>query len=161
MGMPTRKRSASPPDSTGSPSARSRPWRRTTRSRTCSLRSPLVTSGERRRRPQPDPSPARAMRRILVQARKELTQIVRDRLALALALVLPVGLTALLGTSISLTVTDIPIVVQDLDQTPLSRQYADVFRNSLTFRVVTLPPARSPETMLRLGRVRAAVIVPE
>jgi hypothetical protein len=26
----------------------------------------------------------------------------------------------------------------------LSRQYADVFRNSLTFRVVTLPPAMSP-----------------
>ena len=60
----------------------------------------------------------------------------RDRLALALALVLPVGLIALLGTSISLTVTDIPIVIQDLDQTPLSRQYADAFRNSLTFRVV-------------------------
>ena len=57
------------------------------------------------------------MQRIIAQARKELTQIVRDRLALALALVLPVGLTALLGTSISLTVTDIPLVVQDLDQT--------------------------------------------
>ena len=81
------------------------------------------------------------MRRILAQARKELTQILRDRLALALALVLPLALIALLGTSISLTVTDIPIVIQDLDQTPLSRQYADAFRTSLTFRVVTLPPA--------------------
>ena len=78
------------------------------------------------------------MRRILAQARKELTQLVRDRLALGLALVLPVVLIGLLGTAISLTVTDIPIVIQDLDQTPLSRQYADVFRNSLTFRVVTL-----------------------
>ena len=70
--------------------------------------------------------------RILAQARKDLTQVVRDRLALALALVLPVALTALLGTTISLTVTDIPVVIQDLDQTPLSRQYADAFRNSLT-----------------------------
>src|SRR5215467_5748023 len=101
------------------------------------------------------------MRRILAQAKKELTQIRRDRLALALTLVLPLGLTALMGTTVSLTVTDIPIVIQDLDQTPLSRQYADVFRNSLTFRVVTLPPATSPETMLSLGRVRAALIVPE
>ncbi|HEY3064855.1 MAG TPA: ABC transporter permease [Methylomirabilota bacterium] len=100
------------------------------------------------------------MRRILAQARKELTQLVRDRLALALALVLPVGLITLLGTSISLTVTDIPIVIQDLDQTPLSRQYADAFRSSLTFHVITLPPATSPERMLARGRVRAALIIP-
>ncbi len=101
------------------------------------------------------------MQRIVAQARKELTQIVRDRLALALALVLPVALTALLGTSISLTVTDIPIVVQDLDQTPLSRQYTDAFRTSLTFRIVALPPATSPEAALAAGRARAALIIPE
>ena len=101
------------------------------------------------------------MRRILAQARKELRQLLRDPLALGLALVLPAALTALLGTSISLTVTDIPIVVQDLDQTPLSRQYADAFRSSLTFRVVALPPATSPEAMLFQGRARAAVIIPE
>src|SRR5262244_233114 len=101
------------------------------------------------------------MRRIMAQARKELTQLVRDRLALGLALVLPLGLTALMGTSVSLTVTDIPIVIQDLDQTPLSRRYADMFRSSLTFRVVTLPPAMSPETMLNQGRTRAAIIIPQ
>src|SRR5215510_2562120 len=101
------------------------------------------------------------MRRVVAQARKELIQLVRDRLALGLVLVLPLGLTALLGTSISLTVTDIPIVIQDLDQTPLSRRYADAFRASLTFRVITLPPAAAPVTMLGLGRVRAAVIIPE
>jgi drug efflux transport system permease protein len=101
------------------------------------------------------------MQRIIAQARKELTQIVRDRLALALALVLPVALTTLLGTSISLTVTDIPIAVQDLDQTPLSRQYTDAFRTSLTFRVVALPPATSPEAALAAGRARAALIIPE
>src|SRR6266704_2715598 len=101
------------------------------------------------------------MRRIIAQARKELTQLLRDPLALGLALVLPVGLTALMGTTVSLTVTDIPIVIQDFDQTPLSRRYADAFRTSLTYRVVTLPPARSPETMLARGRARAAVIIPE
>jgi ABC-2 type transport system permease protein len=100
------------------------------------------------------------MSRILAQARKDLTQLLRDRLALALALVLPVALTALLGTAISLTVSDIPIVVQDLDQTPLSRQYVDAFRSSLTFRIVTLPPATSPETMLDVGRARAALVIP-
>jgi len=101
------------------------------------------------------------MRRILAQARKELTQTRRDRLALALTLVLPLALVALMGTTVSLTVTDIPIVIQDLDQTPLSRQYADAFRTSLMFHVVTLPPAAAPEAMLARGWIRAAVIIPE
>src|SRR2546422_6119404 len=100
------------------------------------------------------------MRRIIAQARKELTQLFRDRLALGLALVLPVGLTALLGTSISLTVTDIPIVIQDLDQTPLSRRYADAFRASLTFRVVTLPPATSQAPMLEWCATTDALFIP-
>ena len=101
------------------------------------------------------------MRRIVAQARKELTQLRRDRLALGLALVLPLAITALMGTTVSLTVTDIPVVIQDLDQTPLSRRFADAFRTSLTYRVVTLPPTTSPERMLARGRVRAAVIIPE
>jgi ABC-2 type transport system permease protein len=101
------------------------------------------------------------MRRIAAQVRKELTQILRDRLALALALVLPMGLIALLGTSISLTVTDILIVVQNLDQTPLSRRYVDAFRSSLTFRIVPLPLTASPEEALAAGRARAALIIPE
>lgn len=101
------------------------------------------------------------MGRIIAQARKELAQVLRDRLALVLSLGLPVCLIALLGTAISLTVTDIPVVIQDLDQTPLSRQYADAFRSSLTFRVVSLPIAASPEAALLAGYARAAVIVPE
>jgi len=101
------------------------------------------------------------MRRILAQARKDLTQLLRDRLALALAVVLPVVLTALLGTTISLTVTDIPLVVQDLDQTPLSRRYIDAYRSSLTFRIVALPIASSPESAIVRGRARGALILPE
>jgi len=101
------------------------------------------------------------MQRIIAQARKELTQIIRDRLALALALILPVGLTALLGPSMSLTVTDMPLAVQDLDQTPLSRRYVDAFATSLTFHIVPLPPGASPESVLIAGRARAALIIPE
>ena len=44
------------------------------------------------------------MRRILAQTRKELTQIIRDRRALGLALILPVMQIILMGSSISLTV---------------------------------------------------------
>ena len=101
------------------------------------------------------------MRRVLAQARKELTQSRRDPLALALTLVLPLAIVALMGTTVSLTVTEIPIVIQDLDQTSLSRRYADGFRTSLMFRVVTLPPGTAPEAMLAGGWIRAAVIIPE
>jgi len=101
------------------------------------------------------------MRRILAQIVKELIQIRRDRTALALAIVLPVVLVALLGNAISLSVTDMSIVVQDLDQTPVSRQYIDAFRTSLTFRVITLSPSDPPQSALLSSRARAALIIPE
>ena len=55
------------------------------------------------------------MRRVFAQARKELIQLVRDRLSLGLALVLPAFMLLLMGTAFSLTVHDMPIVVQDFD----------------------------------------------
>src|SRR3989442_12703502 len=99
------------------------------------------------------------MRRIIAQARKELTQLLRDRLALGLALVLPAGLTALMGTTVSLTVTDIPIVIQDFAQTPLSRRYSASVRTSLTYAGASMPPATSSEAMPGSWPPRAAVIV--
>lgn len=101
------------------------------------------------------------MRRIAAQTRKELTQIVRDRLALALALGLPLGLLLLLGSAISLTVSDLPIVVQDLDGTPASREFIDAFRASITFHVVAWPSDRAPERALVENVARAALVIPE
>jgi ABC-2 type transport system permease protein len=100
------------------------------------------------------------MRRIIAQTRKELTQIMRDRLALALALVLPLGLLLLLGTAISLTVNDLPIVVQDLDDSPASRDFIDAFRASITFHVVPWPSDRKPEQALLQNTARAALVIP-
>src|SRR5439155_587907 len=51
------------------------------------------------------------MKRIFAQTRKELTQLGRDRLALALALALPVFQLLLMGSSISMVVRDLPLVV--------------------------------------------------
>lgn len=101
------------------------------------------------------------MRRIIAQARKELTQVLRDRLTLVLALVLPLALLALNGTAISLSVTDLPVVVQDLDNTPQSHRYIDAYRSSLTFRLVELQTDEQPEQALLENRARAAVIIPE
>ena len=101
------------------------------------------------------------MRRILAQARKELTQIFRDRLALVLALVLPLIILFLLGTTMSLDVQDLPIVVQDFDGSAASRSLIDAFRNSLTFRVVPWPTNRPPELAFNSNDARAALIIPE
>lgn len=100
------------------------------------------------------------MRRIVAQTRKELTQIVRDWRTLVLALILPVILLVLLGNAISLSVTDLPIVIQDLDDSPASRELADAFRSSLTFRVISWPTNKQPYEALTTSTARAALIIP-
>jgi len=100
-------------------------------------------------------------RRIFAQTRKELTQIVRDRLALALALLLPSIILGLLSNATSLTVTNLPIVVQDLDDSQASRDFIDAFRASITFHVVSWPTDRQPEAALKSGQARAVLIIPE
>jgi ABC-2 type transport system permease protein len=100
------------------------------------------------------------MRRIFAQARKELTQITRDKLALVLALVLPLGLMMLLGNSIALTVTGLPIVVQDLDDSPASRSFIDAFRQSITFHVVAWPVSKAPVEAFTSGSARGTLIIP-
>jgi ABC-2 type transport system permease protein len=101
------------------------------------------------------------MRRILAQARKELTQLVRDKMALALALLLPCTQLILMGTAISLTVSDLPIAIQDLDGSPASRTLIDAFRGSNTFRIVPFSVDKQPETAFTSNLARAALIIPE
>jgi ABC-2 type transport system permease protein len=100
------------------------------------------------------------MRRILAQTHKELIQIIRDWRTLILALGLPMILLLLLGNAISLSVTDLPIVVQDLDDSPASRELINAFRASLTFRVTPWPVNRQPEAALTANNARAALIIP-
>jgi ABC-2 type transport system permease protein len=101
------------------------------------------------------------MRRIIAQARKELTQISRDRLALTLALGLPLVLVLLLSNAIALTVTDLPLVVQDFDTSPQSRALIDAYRASLSFRVVAWPTDRSAEAALSSNTAKAVLVIPE
>src|SRR5919109_180221 len=100
------------------------------------------------------------MKRILAQVKKELTQLWRDRLTLALALVLPVLLLLLLSKATSLSVKDIPVVVQDLDKTPMSRSYLEAIEGSLSFKLNALPTNESPEHVLAQNLARAALIIP-
>src|SRR5215471_77398 len=100
------------------------------------------------------------MKRVLAQVKKELTQLFRDRLTLALALVLPVLLLLLLSKATSLTVKNIPVAVQDLDKTPTSRRYIEAVGASLSFKVSALPLDVSPEAALARNLARATLIIP-
>src|SRR3984893_9085562 len=100
------------------------------------------------------------MNRLIAQARKELTQLMRDRMALALVLVLPLIQLTLMGNSFALIVRDLPIIVQDFDDSPASRDLIDRFRASRTFRAVAWPADRSPERAFADGSARAALIIP-
>jgi ABC-2 type transport system permease protein len=100
------------------------------------------------------------VRRIFAQTRKELTQILRDRLALTLALILPLILLFLLGTAISLDVSNLPIIVQDLDSSSASRAFIDAFRASVTFHVVSWPADRQPQEVFFSNAARGALVIP-
>src|SRR5215472_11756486 len=101
------------------------------------------------------------MRRIFAQARKELTQLIRDWRTLALALILPLFLLVLMSTALSLNASHLPIIVQDLDDSPASRQFIDSFRASITFHVVAWPPDRQPEEAFTSNVAHGALIIPE
>lgn len=101
------------------------------------------------------------MRRIFAQTRKELTQILRDKLALTLALGLPCVLLFLMGSSIALKVRGLRIVVQDFDNSPASRELIDSFRSSLSFVVVPFAPDLQPERAFTSNSAHAALIIPE
>jgi drug efflux transport system permease protein len=101
------------------------------------------------------------MRRIFAQSRKELTQIIRDWRTLALALFLPLMLLFLMSTALSLTVSNLPIIVQDLDGSPASRYFIDAFRASITFSIVAWPVNKQPEQAFTSNVAHAALIIPE
>jgi ABC-2 type transport system permease protein len=96
----------------------------------------------------------------VAQTRKELTQITRDWRTLALALILPVVLLMLMSAALSLRVANLPVVVQDLDNSPASRQFLDAFRTSISLRIVSWPVDRPPEEALTSSTARAVLIIP-
>ena len=100
------------------------------------------------------------MNRVLAQARIELIQITRDRMALILILALPVVLLIVIGSATTLKVSHLPIVIQDFDGSGTSREFADAFRASNSLYVVSWPTDRGPEDAFLLNTARAALVIP-
>src|SRR6266436_4039033 len=79
---------------------------------------------------------------------------------MALALVLPLILLVMYGKSISFSVTNIAVAIEDYDQSPRSREYVETIASSLTFRITSLPWSMTLDEALESETLRAAVIIP-
>jgi ABC-2 type transport system permease protein len=100
------------------------------------------------------------MNRILAQCWKELVQFSRDRLTLALAFVLPMMTLLIFGFAIRLEAKNIPVAVQDFDNSPLSRSYVEQIFAAETFRAVHWDTAKPIDASLDRALAKAAIIIP-
>ncbi|HEY9700571.1 MAG TPA: ABC transporter permease [Trichocoleus sp.] len=99
-------------------------------------------------------------KRILSQAVKELSQFRRDRLTVALAFILPLLTLFIFGYAIRLEAKNIPIVVQDLSNTPLSRSYIERLYATNQLELVSRSMNESITDAIDRGRAKAGIVIP-
>jgi drug efflux transport system permease protein len=95
--------------------------------------------------------------RMLTLARKEMREIVRDRLYLLLAFLLPIVLLVVFGYGMTNDVDQIGLAVIDQDRSAASREYAERFVTSGHFRRVEAPTPADIDLALTDGRARAVL----
>ena len=101
------------------------------------------------------------MKKIMAQAWKEFMLFRRDKLLILLAVLMPIVLMSLAGGTQSLRLRNVPLLVYDYDNTPLSRTYLETYGAALTFHFTPHAPDESPESALNSWRGRAALIIPQ
>jgi ABC-2 type transport system permease protein len=102
-----------------------------------------------------------SLRRVVAIARKELRQLVRDRLTLAMIVGIPAIQLTLFGYAINLDVRGISTAVLDRAQSGLSRKLLGELEATQTFRIRARATSEA-ELMRMLGRseVGAGVVIP-
>lgn len=101
------------------------------------------------------------MSRLLAIARKELIQLKRDRLSLAMVVVLPLLQLLLFGYAIDTDVRNIPTVVYDQDQSPGSRNLAQSIEATGYLRIVGhVQSYEQVDAAMRSGEADAALVFP-
>lgn len=100
--------------------------------------------------------------RVLALAHKELREVVRDPIYLALAFLLPTLLILVFGYGISQDVRRIPLRAVDYDRSALSRNYIDRFAHSEYFNFEGYAPSeRAARELFSSAGTRLVVVVPE
>ncbi|HEY9623774.1 MAG TPA: ABC transporter permease [Crinalium sp.] len=100
------------------------------------------------------------MKRIWSQCTKELAQFKRDRLTVALAFVLPLLTLFIFGFAIRLEAKNIPIVVQDFDNSSLSRSYIERLFATNQFHPAEWSGRDPVHDAIDPGLAKAVVIIP-
>ena len=91
---------------------------------------------------------------------KELAQFRRDRLTVALAFLLPLLTLFIFGYAIRLEAKDIPLAIQDFDNSPLSRSYIERLYATNQFEPSAWNGKGNPQIALDRSLATAAVIIP-
>ena len=98
--------------------------------------------------------------RVTAIARKEWREIVRDRIFVLLAFLLPVLLMLVLGYGLTQDVENIPLAVVDEDRSAASREYARHFTDSRYFSSkATWDVLDDAERLIASGRVRVVIVI--
>jgi ABC-2 type transport system permease protein len=100
------------------------------------------------------------MRRVITQCVKELRQFIRDRLTVALAFALPALSVLLYGFGTRLEIKNIPLVVKDLDNTLVSRQYIERLFENDQFIAVNWNNRDVVKDAITRGVASGAVVIP-
>ncbi|MDX2217210.1 MAG: ABC transporter permease [Oculatellaceae cyanobacterium bins.114] len=100
------------------------------------------------------------MKRIWSQCTKELAQFGRDRLTVALAFVLPLLTLLIFGFAIRLEAKNIPIAIQDFDNSPLSRSYIERLFATNQFQAISWVGSDPVRATLDSSIAKAAVVIP-
>jgi ABC-2 type transport system permease protein len=102
-----------------------------------------------------------SMTRMLVMARKEVVQILRDPLSLMIVIIMPAILVVLFGYGVNLDQKHIPLVAWDQDGSQQSQDLLWRFAASEYFTVVGVATSeREVARALDEGRARMVVVVP-
>jgi ABC-2 type transport system permease protein len=101
------------------------------------------------------------IRRFIAILRKEVIQIKRDRVSLAIPIVMPVMLMLLFGYAVNTEVEHIATAVFDMSATQESRAYVESFKSSNFFDVVSYAGSEAElKELIESGDVKAALTIP-
>lgn len=99
-------------------------------------------------------------RRLWAIIRKELVQMRRDRITLAMMLMLPLFQLAIFGFAINTDVKHVPMAVLDYSQSQASRELIQAFTNSDYFEILARPStSKEIERLIDKGEVKVGLVI--
>ncbi len=93
-------------------------------------------------------------------ALKEFKEILRNPVLVLLAFGVPVVFFFVFGFGINLDVQNLPVAVVDMDESKLSRDFADEIYNNNYFSLVGYMGFEDAKKLMRLNRLRGVVVIP-